>query len=241
MRVTKLSVLPLWLLATLAQAQSAGVEPARGITVSGTGTVSAAPDRARVQLTVQRSNAIMGTARSEALAVVERFLDLTRKLGIETRHVRTTSAMVNPEYRWEQPSGRQVLTGYSVQRQLEVEVTDLDKLGPLIEGAVSAGVTNVTPPSLYSSRRRELNREALAAAAVDARRNAEAIAAALGVKVGALRELVAGDATPPPPPGPLPRLKVAAMAESMDAGATYEPGSLDYEAHVNATFDLVAP
>lgn len=227
--------------AATAQAQTAAGEPVRSITVAGTGSVTAAPDRARVQLTVQRSNALMETARAEALAVVDRFLALTKKLGIEAKYVRTTSALVNPEYRWEQPSGRQILTGYSVQRQLEVELTDLDKLGALIEGAVSAGVTNVSPPSLYSSKRRDLNRQALAAAATDAEKNARTIAETLGVKLGPLRELVAGDAAPPPPPVPMPRLKVAAMAESMDAAATYEPGSLEYEARVNATFDLLAP
>jgi hypothetical protein len=127
-----------------------------------------------------------------------------------------------------------------VQRQLEVEVTDLDKLGALIEGAVTAGVNNVSPPILDSSKRRELNRQALAAAATDAEKNARAIAETLGVKLGALRELTAGDATPPAPPMPLPRMRVAAMAESMDGAATYEAGSLDFEARVNATFDLAA-
>jgi hypothetical protein len=31
------------------------------------------------------------------------------------------------------------------------------------------------------------------------------------------------------------------MAEAADAAATYVPGSLEFEAHVNATFDVVTP
>jgi uncharacterized protein YggE len=229
------------LMCTAASAQMS-MAPSRSITVAGTGTVLGEPDKARVQLTVQKSNLVMDKARADALAVVEKFLALTKKLGIDPKKVRTTSALVNPEYRWEQQTNRQILTGYMVQRQLEVEVTDLNKLGALIEGAVDAGVNNVSPPMLDSSRRHELNRQALTVAAKDAEANAQAIAETLGVKLGSIRELVAGDATPPPPPMPVQRMKVMA-AEAMDAGGaqTYTPGSLEFEARVNATFDVVGP
>jgi uncharacterized protein YggE len=212
----------------------------RTITVAGSGNVSGEPDKARVQLTVQKSNPDMEKARTDAVGVVNRFLALTRKLGIEPKKVRTTSALVNPEYRWEQNTNQQILTGYMVQRQLEVEVTDLDKLGALIEGAVDAGVNNVSPPMLDSSKRRDLNRQALAAAAKDAEANARAIAETLGLKLGGLRELTAGDASPPPPM-PMPMMMAKAEMAADGGGAqTYTPGSLEFEARVNATFE-VAP
>ncbi|MCC7256959.1 MAG: SIMPL domain-containing protein [Gammaproteobacteria bacterium] len=241
--------LPLFVVALLASAAAAGqstpaAAPAlpRSVTVTGTGTVTGEPDEAHVQLTVQKSNPAMDKARAEAVAVVERFLALTKRLGIDAKKVRTTSAVVNPEYRWDQPTGRQVLIGYSVQRQLEVELTNLDQLGALIEGAVDAGVTHVSPPQLDSSKRRELNRQALAAAARDAEANARAIAGTLGMKLGALRDLSAGDASPPPPM-PMPMMRATAMAAEVgDTGAaTYQRGSLDFEARVTATFDLLAP
>lgn len=232
----------LFALASAAQAQTTMERP-RTITVAGSGTVLGEPDKARVQLTVQKSNPEMDKARADAVAVVDRFLALTRKLGIDPKKVRTTSAFVNPEYRWEEKTNRQVLTGYMVQRQLEVEVTDLDKLGALIEGAVDAGVNNVSPPMLDSSKRRELNRQALAAAAKDAEANARAIAETLGVKLGGLRELVAGDASPPPPmPVVMGRAKMElAMAADSGGAETYTPGSLEFESRVNATFDVISP
>jgi uncharacterized protein YggE len=233
-------VLP-WLLlhSALVAAQTAGPEP-RSITVAGTATVVGEPDEARVQLTVQKSSPEMARARADAVAVVERFLALTRKLGIDPKKVRTTGAFVNPEYRWDEKNNRQILIGYIVQRQLEVEVNDLDKLGALIEGAVDAGVNNVSPPMLDSSKRRELNRQALAAAAKDAEANARAVAETLGVRLGALRQLTAGDATPPPPPMPMMRAQMMESKAAADGAATYAPGSLEFEARVNATFD-VAP
>ena len=73
-------------LATAAGAQMAPMQPPRSITVAGTGTVTGEPDKALVQLTVEKSDPAMSKARSEALAVVEKFLALTQKLGIDLVH-----------------------------------------------------------------------------------------------------------------------------------------------------------
>jgi uncharacterized protein YggE len=67
----------------------------------------------------------------------------------------------------------------------------------------------VSPPELDISQRRELARQALAAAATDARSNAQRIADTLGVKLGALRNIDA-HSNQPRPPGPM--LRMAAMS-----------------------------
>ncbi len=242
--IVTLLCLPILAGATAALAQPADMplQPPRTITVSGSGSVTGTPDKAQVRLTVQKTNASMDKARTEVLAVVQRFLALTKKLGIPEGKVRSSSATVNPQYRWDQPTSRQVLEGYSVQREFEVELTDLDKLGALVEGAVDAGVNHVAPPVLDSSKRRDLNRQALAAAARDAEANARTIADTLGVKLGSLRELMAGGAEPPRPPMPMPMVKLAmAEAASSDGAATYSPGSLDFEATVTASFEVNGP
>ena len=58
----------------------------------------------------------------------------------------------------------QELRGYIAERQLTIEIDDLDKLGALVEGAVAAGVNQVSPPQLDSSKRKETYRQALRAA-----------------------------------------------------------------------------
>lgn len=218
-----------------------GQERSRTITVAGTGSVVGEPDKAAVLMTVQKSDPDLNRARQEVVTITQRALDLTRKLGIDAKKVRTTGAIINPEYRWDQPTGRQVLVGYMVQRQVEIELTEVEKLGELIEGAVRAGVNNVSPPQLDSSNRQDLNRQALAAAAKDAEANARIIAETLGAKLGPLRELSAGGAMPPPQPMPMYKGAVAMAEAAMDRGPeTYSPGSLRFEASVNATFDLIA-
>lgn len=229
-------LLVLCLLASSAVVQAD--EQPRTISVSGTGTVDAVPDIARLNLAVQRRDLDMATARAATVKVSRDFIALCSRLGIKESKVRTAGLTIQPEYRWDQQLKLQVFTGYFVQRQLEVELNDLDKLGELIEGAIDAGVNEVSPPQLDSSQRRELSRQALAAAATDARSNAQRIADTLGVKLGALRNIDA-HSSQPRPPGPM--MRVSAMSAEADAGASYTPGEISMDAQVNASFDVVVP
>ena len=135
-----------------------------------------------------------------------------------------------------------MFTGYFVQRQLQVEINDLDKLGNVIEGAIDAGVNEVSPPALDSSKAKELNRDALAAATADAKANAERVASSLGVKLGAVRTVVVNGAMPPPPmPMQEMRLQAMAMDSAGKAAANYVPGEISFEGRVDATFDVIVP
>jgi hypothetical protein len=116
-----------------------------------------------------------------------------------------------------------------------VNVDDLDMLGELVEGAVSAGVNQVSPPKLDSSERKAKHREALALAAKDARASAEVLAKALGVKLG--NPISIRDASSGPRP-PVPQVRMAAAMES-DSAATYNAGDLTFSATVSVVFELV--
>lgn len=213
-------------------------EELRTISVSGTGIIDARPDIARLRLAVQRRDLNMQTARDATVKVSRDFIALCSRLGIKDSKVRTAGLTIQPEYRWDQKQQLQVFTGYFVQRQLEVELSDMDKLGELIEGAINVGVNQVSPPELDNSQRRELARQALAAAATDARSNAQRLADTLGVKLGALRRLEAFSNSPQQP---RPMLRVNAMSAESDAGASYTPGEINVDAQVNAVFDVLVP
>jgi uncharacterized protein YggE len=227
------SLTTLALLALVANAALAEDAP-RQVNVSGNASVSAAPDRATVNLGIQARNPSLGAARDRVARVAGEFLALCRNLGIAEKNVQTTALNMRPEYRWDRDAGEQEFIGYFVQRSLTVELDDLDLLGQLIEGAVDVGVNEVSPPQLDSSRRRELHRQALALAAEDARANAEALATTLGAQLGAVRQINAGDVARPPQPVMLR----AQMAEAADAAATYQAGDIRFDARVNVSFDL---
>jgi uncharacterized protein YggE len=208
----------------------------RTVNVSGMAEVSAEPDIARVSLGVEARRPSLADARAEVVAAVDRVLALTRDLKIDPKNVNATRIQVQPEYRWNENDRERVLLGYLVSRQIEVELKDLDKLGTLLERAVDAGVNQVGDPVLDSSRRKELEREAMTKALEDARLNAEALARAAGVRLGAPRTLSASGSAPPVP---MHRDMIMVTAAKAAPEATYQPGDMKFSASVNAEYDLV--
>ena len=208
----------------------------RTAAVTGQGEVSAEPDLAHVTLGVESRKPTMAEARAEVAATVDRVLALTRSLKIDPKLVDATRVQVQPEYSWNEKDRKRILLGYLVSRQVEVELRDLEQLGTLLERAVDAGVNQVNDPVLDSSKRKDLEREAMTRAVQDARLNAETLARAAGVKLGAVRTL---NGSTSGPVIPLYKARVA-MADAMAAPeATYQPGDMKFSASVSAEYDLV--
>lgn len=227
------------LLATVALPLTAALgEEARPRTaaVTGQGEVSAEPDLAHVTLGVESRKPTMAEARAEVAATVDRVLALTKSLKIDPKLVNATRVQVQPEYSWNEKDRKRILLGYMVSRQVDVELRDLEQLGTLLERAVDAGVNQVNDPVLDSSKRKDLEREAMTRAVQDARLNAETLARAAGVKLGAVRTL---NGSASGPVMPLYKARVA-MADAMAAPeATYQPGEMKFSASVSAEYDLV--
>jgi hypothetical protein len=208
---------------------------ARTVSVSGQGEVSAQPDMARVTLGVEARRHTLAEARSAVTSTVDRVLALTRDLRIDPKYVNATRLQIQPEYNWNEKDRKRVLLGYVVSRQVEVELRDLDQLGALLERAVDAGANQVGDASLDSSRRKELERQAMALAVQDARLNAEALARAAGVRLGAVRTL---NASASAPPMPMYRMSAAMADAAAPPEATYQTGDMKFAASVSAEYDL---
>lgn len=208
------------------------------VSVDGQGQVSSQPDMARVTLGVEARRPALVDARTMVTAAVDRLLALTRDMGIDPKYVNATGLQVQPDYTWNQETRKQELQGYVVSRQVDVELRDLDKLGTLMERAVSAGANQVGGASLDSTRRKELERRAMALAVQDARMNAETLARAAGAELGAVRAL---NASSTPPQMPMYRMAAADMAAGAPPPeATYQAGDMTFSARVSAEYDLVA-
>jgi uncharacterized protein YggE len=231
-----------WLAALLlASAAAAADAPLpRLVGVTGSGEVKAQPDMAYVTLGIEARKPTLDAARAEVNAVVERVLALTRDLKIDPKYVDSASLNVQPDYRWDEKDSRQVLLGYVVSRQVQVEVRDLEKLGTLLEKSVSAGVNQVGGTRLDSSRRQALEREALAKAVEDARLNADTLARAAGARLGQVQSLNAGMSQPVP----MYRERAVMMAAAppaADAAASYAPAEMNFNATVSAQYVLLDP
>jgi uncharacterized protein YggE len=215
--------------------------PQRLVSVSGEGEVKARPDMAYVTLAVEARKPTLAEARAQVTTAIDKLLALTRDLKIDPKYVDASQLQVQPEYRWNEKDSQRVLLGYLVSRQVDVELHELDKLGPLLERAVSAGMNQVGGARLDSSRRKDLEREALAKAVTDARLNAEALAKASGTRLGAVQSLSASSVMPPQPMFKERAMVAAAPAADMAAEQSYESGEMRFGASVSAQYELVNP
>jgi len=219
---------------------TAAEAPLRLVSVTGSGEVKAQPDMAYVTLGVEARRPTLAEARAEVNATVERLLALTRELRIEPKFVDSTRLQVQPDYRWDEKSSSQVLLGYVVSRQVDVELHDLDRLGTLLEKSVSAGVNQVGGARLDSSRRKELERAALTQAVDDARLNADALARAAGARLGPVQSL-STTGTMPVPMYAERAMSVAAAPMADAAEKSYQSSEMKFTASVSAQFALLVP
>lgn len=231
------------LIAALPLANALAAEDApRTVSVNGYAELTAEPDRARIQMSVEERAPELRAARDAVVDVTRRFLAFCKTLKIDERRISTTGLNINPVYVQDRTrqDGSMKLEGYIVSRELQVELHDLEKIGELIEGAVDAGANRVSPPFLYSSKQRQLHRDALAAAARDARANAEVLAGAMGVRVGEPMQISADGGIPYPKPMQM-RGRAEMFGADMAAAETYSIADISISANVNATFELKTP
>jgi hypothetical protein len=208
----------------------------RSITVTGTGFAEIEPDRATLHMSIVAREPTLDAAQKGAADVARKVLRMTDRMDIARDRVDTTGASVRPDYRWNREKEEQELRGYIAERQIAVKIDDLEKLGAVVEGAVSAGVNQVSPPQLDSSKRKETYRRALRAAAEDAKANAMELAVTLNARLGQVISINSG-ANAPRPPVPY-AAGVRMMTAESDAAETYNAADLSFNAIVTVVFEL---
>lgn len=204
---------------------AAAVEPREGttLTVVGTGTATAVPDRAQLSFGVESRAATARAALQANAAEVRRLLEALRRAG--GRELVTEAVSVSPRYR---EDGLEIV-GYAAVNAVSATVA-ADRAGALIDAGVAAGANQVLGPALSSTDATRLSRAALAAAVEDARGRAAALAAAAGASVGPVLSIVEGA-------GAVPPVYEAAKA-AFDSSTPVEPGSQRTTATVTVTYAL---
>jgi uncharacterized protein len=200
------------------------------ITVRGTGAAFGTPDEATLGLSL---DAVRATA-AEALAdVTERsaaLVTLCRELGLGEADV-TTMGVSAAEHGEHDKDGRWQHRGYRATNRVSARVRDVASIGPLLTAAVDRVGATVDGPHWRLLPEHAAHAEASRLAAQDARVRAEALAEALGGRLGSVAS--ARDARIAPPE-PRPMMRMAAPVESMPV----EAGELSVVAVVDVEFNL---
>jgi len=228
--MTSLAVLAL---VSAVPAAWAAEETAR-ITVTGEGSVTAAPDMAIINFGVLKNAPTARQALDDAnKALSEAIADLKAK-GVEARDLQTSGFSVSPQFDYSGKNGAAPkLTGYQVSNTLTVRVRDISALGKVLDDAVTNGINSGGSLSFTNSKLKDLVAEARKAAVGDAITKAKALTEAAGVSTGDILS-IAEDA-PMPPPVPMVRM---AMAKEAADSVPVEAGESEYHARVTVTFAI---
>lgn len=201
--------------ALVAAPQSEGTS--RTITVGGVGTTRVTPDVAFVTLGVQTRGQTAAEAQAANATTMTNVLNAIKAQGIPESAIQTRGLVLSPIVETE---GQ--VTGYQAENHVVVRVTDLSRVGPLIDAAVGAGANAAGGVRFGLADESAAKQQALEAAANDARAKADAIAKALGVQISAV-ESVAEESSAQP--SPLDAVEAAPRAAAAP-DTPVEPGEL---------------
>jgi uncharacterized protein YggE len=224
--------------ATAAFAQ--GVTPSAGsttgIVASGSGQASGAPDVAFVNVGVQSQGQTAREALDQNAATTAAVIDALKRAGIPDKNIRTAGISVSEIRAQPQPNSQTPppIIGYRAQNTLNVTVEPVTKAGEAIDVAVTAGANVVGGIQFGINDDSALRRQALDQAAKAARADAEALAGALGVRLGALQS-VAEEGTGPVP---LPRVELAQADARGGAAPPIQPGELTLRVSVRVVYGI---
>lgn len=214
--------------------------PTRVIRVSGSAVAKAAPDRARVAVSVVSRAATAQAATAANAKASKLVLEKLQSLVKAPGEVSTAGYDLSAEYDYNRPEtgGRHQPTpiGYLVTNRFAVVTADLAEVGRLIDAAVEAGATQIDSISFFLDSEDAPRKQALTQAGQKARAEAETIAASLGVTLGEVLDASSTSAASPAPIYGHPRAKMAMGDMAMSTEMV--PGSLDIEASITVTFAI---
>ncbi len=151
--------------------------------VSGTGKTAAPADIALINLGVTRISSNVLDAQNKTNQASEKIIKALKKLDIPEKNIKTTNYSINPEYSFNGNSQR--ITGYSVTQSFEVKVP-IEKTNEAVDKSTSNGanlVGNIVF-TLNDIRKEELENKARKEAVDNAKRKAEGLAKASGIRLG---------------------------------------------------------
>jgi uncharacterized protein len=204
------------------------------ITVSGSGSVSEAPDTLTLDLGVSVLAASVGGAAADAAARAGAVIDALTAGGVEGKDIQTANYSIQPEY--DRSSNRQRLVGYRVSNTVAVRIRDIPSAGELIDAAASAGgdAVVVNGLSFEIEDTTALTRLAREAAWNDAADKAGQLAALAGVSLGTAVSISESVGWTPPRPFAVRR---AAMDVAMQS-TPIEGGEQQVSVNIEVSFGI---
>lgn len=203
----------------------------RSVRVHGSATIPVEPDQAQFDIAVVTQAA---TAKGATDENTTQSNALIRELAsaFPSASIKGLNFSVNPNYQYP-PNAAPIISGYTANNTVRLLLSDLSKLQTVIDIAIKSGASSINRLS-FTVRNEDFARaQALTAAAHQARASAEALATALGLKLGTLITVDEGQPVIVSPPREITFEKLQSTSL-----APASIGTIDVHADVDLTYDV---
>jgi len=235
LRKTLFSLLALLFAAAPAAGQALADEhepPKRTITITGKGSVKAAPDKVSVSAGVESQAPTAKDALAKNTAAMTQVVQTLKDAGIDPKDIQTTTFTVSPRYETRDDGRPARIVGYSVFNSVFVTTHDLDKLGTILDQLVTAAANSIGGISFDIDKPEEKQNEARKLAMEDAIAKAKLYVEAAGAELGPVMTITEQG-------GFVPRTMGAPMMEATAAKPSpIEPGTENVDIEVQVTWEL---
>jgi len=152
------------------------------VSFTGEGKVKATPDTAKVEIGLVTEGKDSISVQNENSAKMNAVIKFLKEQKISGEDIKTSAYSLSPKYEYNK--GKSTLVGYILNQALTVTVRDLNKIGEILDGAVSNGANQVNSISLFVDKPEELKNKAREDAVRQAKEKASAASKIAGFKLG---------------------------------------------------------
>jgi len=165
----------------------AGCTEKSTLDVTGESELTFEPDMAEISAGISILKDSAQDAQLEANAVINAIIDGLRAKGVSEDDIETERLNLYEDRRWK--DGEYETLGWRATQTLKVQTKDLDKLGTVVDVAVTNGANQINSINFMLSPEKESEHktQALADATKNAREKAETLAEGLDAKLGAIK------------------------------------------------------
>jgi uncharacterized protein YggE len=168
------------------------------LNVNGSAQVMLTPDIAYISIGVHTeakdATEAVASNNSKSQAVV----DALQGQGVDVKDIRTTNFSIYPMDQYNPTTGEKTGTVFAVDNTVYVTLRDLSKVGAILDAAIAAGANSVYGISFDVENKDAALAEARAKAVENARAQAEQLAQAAGVTLGAIQSISYYNSSPVP-------------------------------------------
>ena len=157
------------------------------ISVSGTGEIRVSADTAVISLGVNARDKDVLKAQQKVNESIAAIRAALTEQGISEENINTE--FINIYVTYDYRDDQEEVEAYNASSTLAIKVTEMDKVGALIDAAFSAGANTLNGISFSASDTSEAKAEALKEAVADAKNKADILAEASGLKITGIESL----------------------------------------------------